>query len=36
MPTLELRGVVIGISPLAQWLVLPPLALYFARRLSAR
>lgn len=34
MPTLELGGLVIGLSPLAQWLVLPPLALYLARRAS--
>ena len=32
MPKLELAGVVIGLSPLAQWLVLPPLALYLAQR----
>ena len=32
MPTLELGGLAIGLSPLAQWLVLPPLALYLARR----
>jgi hypothetical protein len=32
MPTLDLGGFVIGVSPLAQWLVVPPLALYLARR----
>jgi ABC-type uncharacterized transport system permease subunit len=32
MPTLELGGFVIGFSPLAQWLVVPPLAFYLARR----
>src|SRR5205085_871160 len=32
MPTIELHGQVIGVSPLAQWFVLPPLALYLARR----
>jgi len=32
MPTLELGGVVIGLSPFAQWVVLPALALYLARR----
>lgn len=32
MPTLGLGGIEIGISPLAQWLVLPPSALCFARR----
>jgi hypothetical protein len=31
MPVLELAGVEIGASPLAQWVVLPPLALYLAR-----
>lgn len=31
MPTLELGGVVIGLSPLAQWLLLPPLGLYLSR-----
>jgi hypothetical protein len=28
MPTLEVAGIDIGLSPLLQWLVLPPLALY--------
>jgi hypothetical protein len=32
MPTLELGRFVIGLSPLAQWLVVPPLAIYLARR----
>ena len=32
MPTLELAGIEIGASPLAQWLLLPPLALYLARK----
>lgn len=32
MPVLELRGIVIGLAPLAQWLVLPPLALYLSAR----
>jgi len=36
MPVIELQGVVIGLSPLAQWLVVPPLALYLARRPAAR
>jgi hypothetical protein len=31
MPTLNLGGIEIGMSPLAQWLVVPPLALYLAR-----
>ncbi len=30
MPTLEVAGIEIGLSPLLQWLVLPPLALYLA------
>ena len=32
MPTFELASVEIGASPVAQWLVLPPLALYLARK----
>lgn len=32
MPLLDIGKVPIGLSPLAQWLVLPPLALYLARR----
>jgi len=28
MPTLEVAGIEIGLSPLLQWFVLPPLALY--------
>ena len=37
MPTLEVAGFAIGLSPLAQWLVLPPLALWLAgRRRHAR
>lgn len=32
MPRLELASIEIGASPLAQWLVLPPLALYLARK----
>lgn len=31
MPVLELGGVMIGLSPLAQWLLLPPLAFYLSR-----
>lgn len=34
MPTLKLAGIEFGLSPLLQWLVLPPLALYLARRKS--
>lgn len=32
MPTLELASLEIGASPIAQWLLLPPLALYLARK----
>jgi hypothetical protein len=32
MPTLDLGGIRLGLAPLAQWLLLPPLALYLARR----
>jgi len=32
MPTLKLAGIEIGLSPLLQWLLLPPLALFLARR----
>lgn len=32
MPTVRLGAVAIGLAPLLQWLILPPLALYFARR----
>ena len=32
MPTFQLAGVQIGLSPVLQWLVIPPLALYLARR----
>ena len=31
MPTLEIGGFEIGLTPLAQWLLLPPLALLLAR-----
>jgi hypothetical protein len=31
MPTLEIAGFEIGLTPLAQWLVLPPIALYLGR-----
>jgi hypothetical protein len=31
MPTVNLAGIQIGLTPLAQWLVLPPLALCLAR-----
>lgn len=32
MPSVHVGGVRIGLSPLLQWLVLPPLALHFSRR----
>ena len=32
MPTLAIGAVEVGVSPLLQWLFLPPLALYIARR----
>lgn len=32
MPAVHLGGVALGLSPLLQWLVLPPLAFYLARR----
>jgi hypothetical protein len=32
MPTLTFGGLQVGISPLLQWLFLPPLSLYLARR----
>jgi hypothetical protein len=32
MPKLDLGGFEIGLTPLAQWLVVPPLALYLARK----
>jgi hypothetical protein len=31
MPTVRIGGLEVGLSPLAQWLVVPPLALLFAR-----
>lgn len=35
MPTIDLGGFEIGLSPLAQWVVIPPLALAFARKVRA-
>lgn len=32
MPTIELGRFELGLTPLAQWLLLPPIALYIARR----
>ncbi|MBI4290793.1 MAG: hypothetical protein HY661_04855 [Betaproteobacteria bacterium] len=34
MPTIEIAGAGIGLSPLLQWLVVPPLALSLARRIG--
>lgn len=36
MPALDLAGFRIGLSPLLQWLVVPPLAMHLARRRSIR
>jgi hypothetical protein len=36
MPTLKVGGITIGLSPLLQWLVLPPLALYLAGKSRPR
>ena len=36
MPVIDVQGFIIGLSPLAQWLVVPPLALYLARRSASR
>ena len=33
MPTVEVHAIAVGLSPLAQWLAVPPLTLYLARRL---
>ena len=34
MPVVELGNVVIGVSPIVQWLLLPSIALYGARRMG--
>jgi hypothetical protein len=31
MPRIEVAGFELGLTPIAQWLIVPPLALYFAR-----
>jgi hypothetical protein len=36
MPRIELAGFELGLTPLLQWLVLPPLALWLARRAALR
>lgn len=36
MPVLKVAGIDIGLSPLLQWLVLPPLALVLARKFRRR
>lgn len=35
MPTLEAAGFELGLAPLLQWLVVPPLALYAARKMKS-
>lgn len=35
MPRIDLGGIEMGLSPLLQWLVLPPLAVYLTRRHAA-
>ena len=32
MPVIEIAGLRLGVSPLLQWLIIPPLALYLARK----
>jgi hypothetical protein len=34
MPTLDAGGMAIALAPVAQWLLIPPLALYTARRMA--
>jgi hypothetical protein len=36
MPTIDVAGFKLGLSPLAQWLVVPPLALYLSTRSAGR
>jgi hypothetical protein len=36
MPTIDLAGFHLGLSPLAQWLVVPPLALYLPGRIAGK
>ena len=36
MPVIEVAGLRLGVSPLFQWLVIPPLALYLARKGNPR
>lgn len=36
MPVLEIADVRLGVSPLLQWLIIPPLALYLARKADPR
>lgn len=35
MPTVEVAGFEVGLSPLAQWLLIPPLAIYRAAKTKA-
>jgi hypothetical protein len=36
MPVIEIAGLRLGASPLLQWLFIPPLALYLARKVTPR
>lgn len=36
MPTVEVAGFEVGLSPLAQWLLVPPLAIYAAAKTARR
>jgi hypothetical protein len=36
MPVIELAGLRLGVSPLLQWAVIPPFALFMARRKTSR
>ena len=36
MPTVEAAGFEVGLSPLAQWLLVPPLAIYAAAKTAGR
>lgn len=36
MPTVRISGVELGLSPLLQWVLVPPIALWLARRPSAK
>lgn len=36
MPTVDVAGFELGLSPLAQWLVVPPLALYLGSQITRK